>query len=112
MVGLSGKDLVRVLPRPDVFKPTSREEEHVQWRDWYWSFKQYICTLDDGFRTDLETLERHVATEDPLPSELNASSARGVQLYSLLAGMVRGRALQIVRSTPNNHGYEALRRVL
>lgn len=30
------KDLAKLIPRPGVFNPSGREQEILQWRDWYW----------------------------------------------------------------------------
>ena len=37
---------------------------------------------------------------------------RSTKLYSLLASLVRNRALSVVRATPNSDGYEALRQLI
>ena len=51
--GIGASDLARILPKPDVFKPSTREEEHGTWVQWIWSLKQYLCALDTGFSDEL-----------------------------------------------------------
>lgn len=36
--GVMKKDLAKLI---GVFNPSDREQEMLQWRDWYWCLKQY-----------------------------------------------------------------------
>ena len=57
--GLGGGDMARLLPKPDVFKPATREAEHGEWSSWLWSLKQYLSALDPAFTDELTFIERH-----------------------------------------------------
>ena len=105
--GIGASDLARILPKPDVFKPSTREEEHGTWIQWFWSLKQYLCALDTGFSDELAYIEGR-----PLEEILVYNSTESEQLYSLLASLVRGRGLQVVQRTPLQNGFEALRQLV
>ena len=36
----------RLLPRPDIFKPQTRDDEISGFPEWAWQFKQYIRAID------------------------------------------------------------------
>ena len=109
--GISASDLARILPKPDVFKPSTREEEHGTWIQWFWSLKQYLCALDRGFSDELAYIESR-PLEGILVYNSTESEQRSKQLYSLLASLVRGRGLQVVQRTPLQNGFEALRQLV
>ena len=109
--GIGASDLARILPKPDVFKPSTREEEHGTWIQWFWSLKQYLCALDTGFSDELAYIEGR-PLEEILVYNSTESEQRSKQLYSLLASLVRGRGLQVVQRTPLQNGFEALRQLV
>ena len=109
--GIGASDLARILPKPDVFKPSTREEEHGTWIQWFWSLKQYLCALDTGFSDELAYIEGR-PLEEILVYNSVESEQRSKQLYSLLASLVRGRGLQVVQRTPLQNGFEALRQLV
>ncbi len=109
--GIGGSDMARILPRPDVFKPASREEEHSQWLSWFWSLKQYLGALDSAFSTEVAYLETTPSTEI-LSYASPESEQRSKQLYSLLASLVKGRGLQVIQRIPMQNGFEALRQLM
>ena len=109
--GIGASDLARILPKPDVFKPSTREEEHGAWIQWFWSLKQYLCALDTGFSDELAYIEGR-PLEEILVYNSTASEQRSKQLYSLFASLVRGRGLQVVQRTPLQNGFEALRQLV
>ena len=51
------------IQKPTVFGPTDREQKALQWRDWYWSVKQYLAVLDPLFLEDMVAIENHLDTE-------------------------------------------------
>lgn len=67
--------------------------------------------VDEGVATELS----HITDDPSKPLDIsNASSEvrqRAAMLYSLLAGLVRNRALSIVRAAPDGDGFEALRQI-
>ena len=61
--GVLKRDLAKLIPRPGTFNPTDREQEVLQWRDWYWTVKQYLVVVDAAFQDELEKLESNLTTE-------------------------------------------------
>ena len=53
----------RILPKPAVFEAKDRESEIATWRDWAWSFEQYIGSLDANYVGDIKTLRENPSTE-------------------------------------------------
>ena len=49
----------RLLPKPTSFDPGSREDEIAKWRDWSWSFEQYVGTLDPSFVTEIDRIRKN-----------------------------------------------------
>ena len=105
------KDLHRLIPRP-AFAPADRDQEVSQWRDWYWSLRQYLLVVDPKYEDDLNYVERSDVDEvgwDLLDAD---EQNRGRFMYSLLSTLLQGRPLGLVRSVENSNGFEALRQLL
>lgn len=85
------KDLYRLIPKPANFAPADRDQEVSQWRDWYWSFKQYLLVVDGKYEDDLEYVARSDIDEvdwDLLDAD---EQHRGRFMYSLLSTLLQGR---------------------
>ena len=95
-------DWSKLTSKPNVFDNKSAEENIRCFRDWHWMLCQYLTAIDHGFAAELKELD-----DDP-----SKPLERSNKLYSLLASLVRNRALSIVRSTPNADGFEALRQLI
>lgn len=39
------------------------EREVLQWRDWYWGFKQYVLVVDGAYQDEADRIEGHLNTE-------------------------------------------------
>ena len=108
--GLEGRDLLKILPKPEPFKVDKLEDEHSRWVSWYWQFRQYLCAIDSNFDREISLIERDLHTEvTVMPAE---TQARSFQLYALLSAHIKGRAFQIVKQVSLQRGYEALRMLL
>ena len=59
----SNRDLAKLIPRPGVFNPSDREQEILQWRDYYWCLKQYLVVVDSEFQSELEKIEKDLTVE-------------------------------------------------
>ena len=55
--GSSKRDLAKLIPRPNSFSPIDREQEVLQWRDWYWGFKQYLLVVDGSYQEEVEKIQ-------------------------------------------------------
>ena len=105
------KDRYRLIPKPATFGPTDREQEVSQWKDWYWSLRQYLLVIDGKYEDDLNYVERS-DTEvdwDLLDTE---EQHRGRFMYSLLSTLLQGRLLSLIRSVDKSNELEALWQLL
>ena len=109
--GIAGSDMARILPKPDVFKPATREEEHGMWLQWFWSLKQYLCALDSAFGDEIAYLEQH-PDEEGQGYKSPEAAQRSKQLFALLCSLVKGRGLQLIQRVPAQSGFEALRQLI
>ena len=103
------KELYKLIPKPAVFAPGDREQEVAQWRDWYWSLKQYLTVIDNKFEDDIAYVERSNVTEVDIDLLEDEERHRGRFLYCLLSSLLQGRLL---RNVDRSNGLEALRQLL
>ena len=108
---LGSSDMARILPKPDAFRPATREEERSQWLGWWWGLKQFLGALDSRFTADLETIENNPSAEITVFADTETEQ-RSKRLYSLLASLVKGRGLQVVQRVPRQNGYESVRQLI
>ena len=103
--GLQGRDLARVLKQPNVFNPSTREEELSMWKSWSWELEQYLGALDNGFTEDFLAMKS--VDSDILMDSMDAPvRQRGVLLYSVLAGLLHEKGKQVLKSVEPQNGYE------
>ena len=60
--GLEGRDLLKILPKPDTFKCDKADDEHSKWHAWWWTFRQYLVAVDPNFDGEIATVERSLNT--------------------------------------------------
>ena len=110
--GVLKRDLAKLIPRPGAFNPTDREQEVLQWRDWYWTVKQYLVVVDAAFQDELEKLETNLTTEIDWELLDEEEQQRSRFLYSLLGSLVQGRLTGVIKNVEKFNGMEALRQLL
>ena len=108
----SKKDLAKLIPRPGVFNPSDREQEILQWRDWYWCLKQYLVVVDSEFQSELEKIEKDLTVETEWDLMDSKEQQRSRFLYSLLGSLIQGRLIGLIKNVDNFNGHEALRQLL
>ena len=54
-----GKSWWKLLPKPPVFDHATREAEIGAWKEWSWTFEQYLGSIDSKFLDDMEQLRAH-----------------------------------------------------
>ena len=111
-LGLSGKDMSRIMPRPEPFKASTREQEHASWPAWLWGLEQYLGVLDPKFTEEIAELKANLHREVNVTPTATDILARSRQLYALLSVLIKGRGFLVVKSIPGNSGYEALRQLI
>ena len=102
----------KLVSRPSVFEPKSWEEETGMWKDWFWSVEQFLATVDVAFQAELTEVTNHLNREQLLSNMTPVQQERSHFLYSLMASLLRGRPLQILKAVPNSNGYEAVRQLI
>ena len=108
----AGPDWSKLLTKPSCFDHKSQEEEIKHFKDWSWQVVQYVCAIDSGFSKDLEDLAENPETPMNMSTANAATRERSNKLYGLLAGLLKGRALQTLRAVSGSDGYEAWRQLL
>ena len=62
-----GKSWWKLLPKPPVFDYSSRELEISNWKEWSWTFEQYIASVDAKFLEDIQGVRAQLdRTVDPV----------------------------------------------
>ena len=88
-----------------VGRPPNFDGSHVKWSEWRFKFANYLALADANLMTNLEQIERQT-TPVVLTNEGRHS---GNKLYALIASVVRGRALVLIKAVTERNGYEAWR---
>ena len=98
----------KVVKQPEVFQPTTVEEEHSQWPDWKLSFKSWSIYAQAEFEKDL--LEAEKATEPLDLVEMSPRQhVRSEKLHSILVGLLKHRPMKLLRSVDGRNGIEVWR---
>ena len=103
---------VTVIQKPSNFAPENREQVVGQWRDWFWSVRQYLAAVNIKYKGDIDLILKdpsNVIDMDVLEDDKKESS---VFLYSFLSGLLKGRSLTILRNIGDSNGLEALRNLV
>ena len=102
----------KLLQKPGSFDPATREQEISLWKEWAWSFEQYLSNVDPLFSDDIKVLRDNPTTFVDVAVQHDDEKKRSALLYSLLASLVKQRPLMVVRSVVSNNGLEAYRQLL
>eukprot|EP00435_Cladocopium_sp_Y103_P032553 s4949_g8.t1 len=108
-VGSSIIDWSKLINEPQVFEHALFEAEIKAFQDWSWQLGQFLTTIDPSYEEELKKI-----FEDPTKGlDMSTASAdtrtRSSKLCGLLASLVRGKALSLVKSVSGSDGYEAFR---
>lgn len=95
-----------------MFDHKSAKEDIRNFGDWHWQLCQYLTAVDEGFGSELNQINDDPGKQLPMDSASAETRHRSTELYSLLASLVRNRAVSVARATPNSDGYEALRQFI
>ena len=107
-------NLYKVVDKPTVFSPKTRDEELAAWPDWKFGLMNYLSgVVDTKYREELEYIERHSDTEiknEELASE--GTRARSEQLFVIFGTILGTRPLRVVKTLGlkgNRSGFEVFR---
>ena len=96
--GILSKGRARLIPRPNSFAPVDREQEVVQWKDWYWTLQQYLVAIEREFQKEIEQIESNLSNEVDWDLMGKAEQDRSRFLYSLLGSLIQGRLVGMVKN--------------
>ena len=105
-------DWSKLVSKPPVFDYPTQEQDQRHFRDWLWQLSQYLICIDEGFTKELSQVTEEPAKALDIQSGPLEVRQRAAKLYGLLAGLVRNRALAIVKAAPSGDGFEALRHLV
>ena len=102
----------KLLPKPAVFDHSSRETEISGWKEWSWSFEQYINSVDPKFGDDIQNMRSKLDQPvDPVDFS-DGERQRNAFLYSMLSSLLRQRPLLVVKQIAGCNGLEAYRTLI
>ncbi|CAE7264821.1 unnamed protein product, partial [Symbiodinium sp. CCMP2456] len=106
------EQLARLVQRPDIYKPETRDQETDQWVDWRFAFVSYLGVIDSKFVEELEWVEAQSSEEKLMEKMDSDTQMRSRELYAILLSFVRNRPAKMVRAVTRSNGYEAWRQLL
>ena len=101
-----------MLPRPPAWDPKTREDELTQFRDWWWQVEQYLLAVDGLYARDMEEIRQDLNTAIDLSTATTEEVKRANFLFSLLASLLKGRPLLLLKGVPVGNGLEAVRQLI
>ena len=110
--GSDDKNWYRLLPKPGDFNPSSREDEISKWREWSWQFEQYLGSFDHHYVSDMVDLRKNptAVVDDSVQS--SEEQKRSIFMYGLMAALLKGRPLLMLKAVKNFNGYEGYRQLV
>ena len=106
------RDLYKLLQRPSMFAPENREQEAAQWKDWFWSLRQYLAVVNPKFQSDIALILRDLDKAILMDDLDGEKQARSQFLYSFLSSLMKGRPLTILKNIGDCNGLEVLRNLV
>ncbi len=95
--------LYKLLSKPQNIDPSSREQEIAMWREWSWSFEQYLASLHSHYPDELKVIRGNLSTEIDQSVQDDKERQRGTFLYRLLSGVLKQRPLMLLKQVPNSN---------
>lgn len=100
------------MNKPPIFEHSTVEAEIKAFPDWSWQVSQYLATIDSSYDDELKKVFDNPSSKLDMESASVETRTRNMILYGLLASLVRGKALNIVKIVGTSDGYEALRHMV
>ncbi|CAE7626085.1 unnamed protein product, partial [Symbiodinium microadriaticum] len=109
MAAFRRTDLLRTLvQKPDVYKPTTRDQEIESWSDWKHGLKNYLSVVDAKYVEEMEVIESDPSRPSSISTMADDTKRRARELYSILVSFMRGRPAKLARAMKDQNGYEVL----
>ena len=107
---MNGGDHVQVVDMRAIQKPSKYKDGNM-WGDWRFTFENYIACIDDIILEemgDAAVLTVMIAT----PTDIEVRKISRF-LYAILAGLIEGRGMQMVKTQKESrNGYEVWRTLI
>ena len=110
--GDQSKDLYKLIHKPSMFSPETRDQEVSQWRDWLSTVRQYSASVDLKYKAGIDLIPKDPSVPVDFDTLDPEKQRRSLFLYSFLSSLPKGRSLTILRNVGDNHGFEALRNLV
>ena len=104
-------DWYKMLPKPGNFDPKDREAELSSFRDWWWSVEQYLDAVDAEYLGHFDVIRQNLDTAIVMTTLTAEQHRRGTFLYGLLASLLKGRTLMMLKGIERGNGFEAVRQL-
>ena len=99
----STTDWPTLTAKPNIFEYKSQEEEIKASREWSWVFEKYLSAVDGGYMEDLKGSHDKPNEKFDMDLATTEEKTRCIKLYGLLASLMRGRALQLVKAVEDSN---------
>ncbi len=84
----------KVVRQPDPYGTDDVEQDISKWTEFYDNFRAWLFYAEKEYETSLDHLETNTATPIDMSRMDTGQQERSKQLYSILIGSLRGRALE------------------
>lgn len=103
----------KVVRMPDLFGSDGGDLESDQnrWSEFCLAFRSWLVYADDKLDRELDTIENNTKTFIAMSSVNEAEAGKFKQLYSILARLLKGRPMRILRSVTDRNGLEVRRQL-
>ena len=99
----------KLIAKPSIFHYKSQDEEVKALKEWPWVFEKCLMAVDDGDVKDLKEIREKPTESFDWDLATSEEKIRSIKLYGLLASLMRGRALQLMKAVGDTHGFDAWR---
>ena len=105
-------DASKVLRYPEGFGGNdSHESDVAKWQEFAHSFKSWLIYAEPEYGEELATIETSPHVVVTIADMVESTKPRARRLYAILSGLLKGRPLVILRSIPEQNGFELWRQL-
>ena len=109
---IRAKAIAKVVKGPEPFTPTTRDAELAQWGNWSWELEQWLACIDEGFTANIKELRSRTHDVVDMSTLAKEDADRSRLLYTILASLLNEKNKRMLRSIPDQNGFEGYRRLI
>ena len=94
------------IKTPEIFKPSTRDEELRQWPDWRFSFMQFMKSVDPKTAELPQTINKKPKEAYDMDTMDNDTKALSNKFYSILISYMKNRPLSLIRHLEDFNGFK------